>query len=378
MVWTPKSTAPATFNLADAFLALITGDAVWGWLVDWLPYVTNDHFDTAAFCAFGPTPAPDLSVLLSASPPDRSPLAVVAKIAALGGALGLAARDRVFGAYCEEVGPLTGGWGAWEEVTNSGTANFHVEVDVHKPAGATSAQVEIIDAHWGALANGGINLTQIHNPADASQNVWYGPTAFNAIGQGPLTNTTLSLSNWPDVRIQTISDAFVHARVRWNVADVTDYVPEDQPLPAGLLSPLRPVDPTLDGIDYETQLLEFKLDTMLSIIQSIAGATIDLGGPAGDPADLPPDTPIEIADAVGCVLTASGIPASRTLDFGTPQNIVKLGHVNFGTADAWYPSIWMTHSPMVVRPFPPGTTRVTVTDLPPGVTVQIALLSRTK
>jgi hypothetical protein len=378
MAWTPKSTAPATFNLADAFLALITGDATWGWLVDWLPYVTNDHFNTADFCAFGPTPAPDLSVLLTASPPDRSPLAVVAKIAALGAALTLAARDRVFGAYCHEVAALVGGWGTPICKTNvHGSDGWGPSIAWDVPAGATSARIrqtagsgsfnyQLRYYPHGVFAGG--NFTDMSPVLYANNTNWTtGYTIFGCVGG------FFYLSDPPGS--VGASETFC---IEFNVGDVADHVPAPQPEPAGLLSPLRAVEASLAGIAHEAELLEFKMDTMMSIIQSIAGATLDLGGPASDPADVTPDVPIEVKDAVGCILVASGIPASRSLDFGEPKNVVRLAHINLGTPLAWYPSIWMTHTPMIVRPFPPGTTKVTITDLPPGCSVTIQMILPTK
>jgi hypothetical protein len=378
MVWQPKSTSPATFNLADAFLALVTGDAQWGWLVDWMPYITNDHFDTAQFCAFGPTPAPDLSIALAPSMPDRSPISGAAKVVTAMLSVGLAARDRVFGAYCEQpgvAGVMTWGpvvCGSMAAPASAGGWVF-LTTDTHAPwdslrvvsvvSGGGSAGPVTIGTGTAAAAlrsigsfgSGGTSVPyETGGAAPAGDtSVW-----ITQAGGGPTSATVC-------VQFGKLGAAITHD-------------PTPQPEPAGTLSPLHPVDSTLDGIAAEVRLLEFKLDTLLTILQAVAGDTLDLGGDASDPTDVAPNTDIQIKDAAGVVLEASGIPASRSLDFGTPQHIVKLARLNVGNVDGWYPSVWITHSPFVLRPLPQGVTKMTVTDITPGVSITSRLIAKTK
>jgi hypothetical protein len=342
-----------------------------------MPFITNDHFSTADFCAFGPTPPPDLSVALGPSPPDRNPLSMVGKIATVGVSLGLAARDRVFGAYCELTPePSDVGWSDWVCSTFTSPAPFRVDGLTQVPAGASKFRARVTNLGGGGMPPGQLNGYDWPATIVSNYGTWSaasGVVLEDFVKAAPY-NAGIGIE-WANTGTHvTECYSFYGA----GLGAATPYVPDPQPLPAGVLSPLRTVPPTLDGIAYEAQLLELKLDTMLAIIQSIAGATLDLGGPVDDAVDFPADTPLDVGTAVGAVITATGIPASRALDFGDPQNLVRLGHVNCGTATAWYPSIWLTHTPMVLRPFPPGTTRVTVTDLPPGCTCTIALISRTK
>jgi hypothetical protein len=198
----------------------------------------------------------------------------------------------------------------------------------------------------------------------------------------PWEATGMASSNWSTLWF-TPTNAFDYtgsACVQFGTigSPAQSFTPAPQPEPAGYLSPLRDVDPTLDGIAAEVRLLEFKLDTLLTILQAVAGATLDLGGDASDPTDVAPNTDIQLKDAAGVVLEASGIPASRSLDFGTPQHIVKLARLNVGNVDGWYPSVWVTHTPFVLRPLPQGVTKMTVTDITPGVTMTSRLLAKTK
>jgi hypothetical protein len=378
MPWTPKSTSPESFNLADAFLALVTGDATWGWLVDWLPYITNDHFDTAEFCAFGPITPPDLAPILGPSPPDRNPLAFAGKLVVVAAAVGLAARDRVFSAYCESPA-VAAGWSdyACYPLSHWGQGG---EFKFMAPAGATGARMRV-----DALDEGSVQVyidsgATLETPGAPAPYQYFTP--WPSVGDHGVREIALAAGQRRVIGGVDGPQPTDHATVcfSWNLpaAAAEPYVPMDGAQPAGVLSPLRTVAPTLDDMAHELEFLELKLDDLGLLVRQIAGATLDLAGAVGDPVDLVESTPLAVGDAVGCVVTASGVPSSRSLDFGEPQNIVRLAHVNMGTATAWYPSIWMTHSPFIIRPFPLGVTRVTVTALPPGVTCSIALISRLK
>lgn len=378
MPWVPKSTAPATFNLVDSFIALITGDATWGWLLDWLPYIVNDHFDTAAFCASGPQTVPDLSVALGPSPPDRNPIAVVGKIVTASFGVWAAARDRVFGAYCEfhEPDPTTPGWSDYDCTTFTSPGPFRADGLHAIPAGATRFRARVTTFGGAGMPPG--ELMGYNWPVTIVQN--YGTWSA---GSGVVLEGDLKMAPYNGAIGIEWANTGTHVTECYSfygpgLAPPSDWTVAPQPQPSGVLTPLTTVDPSLAGIAHEAELLEVKLDNLLSILQGIAGATLDLGGDLLAAADVTPDVPVEVGDAVGCVITSTGIPASRSLDFGTPQNIVRLGHINLGNADGWFPSIWLTHTPMLIRPFPAGTTRVTVTDLPAGTSCSIRMISRNK
>jgi hypothetical protein len=378
MAWTPKSSAPATFSLTQAFLALITGDATWGWLADWIQLVPPTAYNTAAFCAQGPLISAPLTV--TDFIPTFNPLDPRQAIhtAALGTLLAAAARDRVFGAYCETAVSGSGGWDPQQIFTIDNTAGPDAYSAICDLPSYSAGRFRLQEISYSG-SDQTHTLVSFGGTA-GSVNVWTFGFPVDIGGytdkQSPGTNFRLQaqfLFGHPA--------ACTYGIEPYNPSGAglgTPYNPTAQVQPTGVVSPLLTVDPSLAGIAAELARHEFKLDFLTSLVQSVAGATLDLGAPTSDPADLAPNTPVDVLDAVGCVLVASGIPASRSLDFGTPQNIVRLGHINLGTASAWYPSIWLTHSPMVIRPFPPGVTRLTVTDLPPGCTVTIALIPRAK
>ncbi len=374
MVWTPKPTAPAYFSLADAFLALITGDPDWGWLVDWLTLVPNTGVATAPFCGEGPIFADALvatDFIPSSNPLD--PRKAV-QTAALIYRISAAARDRVFGAYCQEVTTGTG-WGTeetWTAITNPPNTGSILQDNIltgHDTA--THVRVRMLTTVPGGFTDQVYRIYRSPRPGGENQFAeWDGHDA---------SPTGYSQTGWAaGTKLQALAYT-AHGGATygasWDDGIISDpHVPTPQPQPEGVSSPLRTVDPSLGGIASELERLEFKLDTLWPIVQSVAGATVDLGTPPIDPVDLVADTPLDVADAIGCVIAASGIPVALDVGFGVPQRVARLGWVNLGTVDAWYPSIPLTHTPLVIRPFPPGTTRVSITQLPPGVSATVAMI----
>jgi hypothetical protein len=378
MVWTAKPSAPAYFSLADAFIALVTGDPVWGWLVDWATLVPNTGTNTAAFCAAGPPDVNPFTSDLFNQAPGPSALGQSGHIAALIVAMMNAAQDRVFGAYCEQV-PASGLCDFVEldsaSVSPGHDGAYRVVATVPIRPGVSQLALFINNTSSLNLAFKDASLQVGTNlAAGATAGITYTVAAHPGIPT--MGNYVLSLGGnaggTGNVRV------VITQRATCGPGGGDAYVPEAQPQPAGVLSPIRTVEPTLVGIADEVERLELKLDTLLMMIQGIAGATLDLGGETQAPADFVADVPVAVGDAVGCVITTTGIPASRAIDFGTPQNVVRLAHLNCGTADAWFPSIWVTHTPFILRPLPPGTTRITITDLPPGASSTIALIARNK
>jgi hypothetical protein len=302
---------------------------------------------------------------------------MAAKIATIIVSMGLAARDRVFSAYCEQVGdPTVIGWGpvVCADVDAFTTGGGYTKF-FDNPAGQIN-YLRIVSANT-SKAGRGVSVV-FGTAAAAVSGLGAFGTGFSAVPYeaGPFGQPTwTALWFTPTVAYDYTGTVCFQVGA---LGGTETHTPTPQPLPEGLLSPLRPVDPTLDGIAAEMASLEFKLDTLLTILQAVAGDTLDLGGDAGDPTDLAPDTPLDLANSAGAVLSASGIPASRSLDFGTPQNIVKLAKINVGNVDGWYPSVWMTHTPFVLRPLPQGVTKLTVTDITPGVSITSRLISKTK
>lgn len=378
MAWTPKAAAPAYFSLADAFLALVTGDPTWGWLVDWLTLIPNTGQSTAEFCAEGPIftsalgPA-DFFPTFNPLDPRRA-----IQTTAMGVRIAAAARDRVFGAYCEQAAV-----GATGPIVYDAPVCFEVSTD------GQGADVRLLTAvppgrNW-------IRLSSPDCPANQSrmlhawQGVDTGPTLSNIGGFAGTGPATLVSGTFYPINLYY----YLYGTTGYScslcveygtdgASDPVSYTPTPQPQPDGVVSPLTTVDPSLAGIAAEASRLEFKLDTIWALLQSIAGSTLDLGGPVLEPTSVAADEVVAVADAVGVVVTVSNPPASLSLDFGVPQEIIRMAHLNFGTADAWFPSVWITHTPFVVRPLPQGTTRVSVTRLVPGASAELSFISPLK
>ena len=60
MTWEPKPSSPASFNAVDALLSSVHGDPVYGWMEHFVHMYPNQYFNTAAFCAIGPSTIPPL------------------------------------------------------------------------------------------------------------------------------------------------------------------------------------------------------------------------------------------------------------------------------------------------------------------------------
>jgi len=365
-----KSTAPEFFSLADAFISLITGDPTWGWLVDWMTLIPNTGQETAAFCAEGPIFAEALSFIDFI--PSSNPLDPRNAIhtAALAARIAAAARDRVFGAYCEQFTDPAD-WCLETITTVTGPHTTQADVWVPFPAGSTSVRIGLQGQNQGTggantaaflTSDAGVaDLVNIHG-YDASTVTWSGAW------EGPFDR---GVHNYVYLSAKFDYIADWHIQFGPCFGEPVPYGPEPQPQPDGVSSPLRTVDPSLDGIALELERLEFKLDNLMPLLQLVAGATIDLGGPLDEPVDAPADEVIAVTDAVGYVVTITGIPDQADIGFGVPQRLARLGWINCGTDGAWYPSIPLTHTPMVVRPLPPGTTRLTITQLPPGAAAAV-------
>jgi hypothetical protein len=164
--------------------------------------------------------------------------------------------------------------------------------------------------------------------------------------------------------------------ISWNDGiTVADHVPTEQVDP-GVPAPLATAA-SLAGVAAEIDRIEQKADFLISLVRTML--QLDPRLPAADVVDDPidvvdADTPIDLVDAIGAIITLTGVPDEVDVGFGVPQQFAKLGRVNFGTATAWYPSIPVTHTPMVIQPLPPGTTRMTVTVAPPASATVTPLL----
>ena len=371
MTWTKKSSAPTYFSLADAFLALITGDATWGWLVDWLTLVPNSGQNTADFCAEGPVFTEPLVVtdfIPTANPLDpRNAI----KTAALAARIAAAARDRVFAAYCEN--PYAAGYQApvCVAITAVGRGGSAFDSGLTIPAGASHVRITVTPQPIASASSDATIGVWFHNGSGLDLEGSFGAPGGTAV---PFTGAVISRDGQHVYLYPYGGTADWSATIcfEWDVpAGAVPHTPVAQPQPTGVSSPLRTVDPSLGGIAAELERVEFKLDTVWPLLQAVAAATIDLAGGLDTSVSLPAGTEFAVGDLRGLVVTVTGIPTEADIGFGVPQRLARLGYLNIGSADAWYPSVHLTHTPMLVRPLPPGATRVTVSQLPPGATATV-------
>lgn len=370
MVWQPKAGTPATFDQRDAFAALITGDATWGWLVDWLPFIDPITINTAAFCALGPPTVVPLTAPIFANFPPRNPIAFIGQTAIFGQALLGVANDRLFAAYCEQPAGAAGTFGADNcfSVSAAGDSFPAVTPIWMVPAGATRVRGKIsaFTGSFGLQLRYYSGMTSPAGPFTGLTPLLYGDqttlhngdfNVLNVTGGGVYASIHMSGT-------ATLCVAFdPPAAVGWTATP--------QPLPAGMTAhPATGAD--LASIARELDRQEAKLDFIQQLCQTVIGLQPTLPGSVLDFAVpvVNANTPISLVGAIGVVVTLSAVPVGADVSFGTPQQLAEVGRVNFGTALAWYPSIPITHTPLVIRPLPPETTRVTVT-VPPVISATV-------
>jgi hypothetical protein len=363
MPWQPKSSAPAHFNLADEFVALITGDDQWAWLTPWAFYLGVPFYETAAFCAQGPGPAVEPLTLLDFVTPTIGPGALADKLSRI-------ARDRVFGAFCELPLP-TGAFGddwIYVDVFPSGT---YAVVDTLMSAGSTQVEVQLLDGFFGAAANDQVNLTQIHPPGDTGdQVVFYHNIGQNAALPGIGSDWLLSTTVYPAIRVQTILDATVHVRMRFNGAGLAAHTPTVQPPVIGALPPTLRTYGSIADLGVELDHQEDKLDqirqTLAFLVQMQASPSLAPDNVADGP-EQPTGDPVPIPlGAIAAVVTVTAIPASSSVENLAPQRYSRLGMVTLGTSFGWLPSQHLEHNPQLVVPLPPWVTFVRVSVFAPA------------
>jgi hypothetical protein len=388
VTWEPKATAPASFNGIDALISAVHGDPVWGWMEHFVHLYPNAYIDTASFCAEGPSTVAALALtdFVNINIPGSSEW--MDHEGELADKIRGALRDRLFGAMCQLPGVVIGSWGDWIDVSRSASLSTSY-VDTQAPSGATSCQVELLDGGWGPGNNGQINLTQVHfGDLSADQNNYFHRVYNDVIPTGPLTTTTLSVTTWDSIRVQTILDAHVHVQIRFNVATSTPHDPTPQPPPDGYVP--RDVPPVTDVTDLGPLLfdLELKMERALAFIQhtnaAIAPATpITFGDPRpSQPVDhaFPPGTPdvpnepwLRPSNAVGLIVNCTTIPAGLARYGVEPLYYPSLVHLLPITALGALEGIRITRNPQVIQSLDRNVDSV-VLDTQPGVVAEIQWL----
>jgi hypothetical protein len=373
--WTPKPSAPVAFNGVDALLSIIHGDPVWGWLEGWVHLYPSSYINTTDFCLAGPWNVGTLNLgdLLNAAQPNTNDYVegVARTEIKIIGAL----HDRLFSAMCEQAS--VGGICEFIDIHTTHllvpyTGDFSVIGTIAVRPGVSYIRI-VADTATNAVAlkvEPGISPAETLSPGGAYDHS-YGPGAGNTSGLPALASIELlgapfaAADLWIDLTVHQFADC-----------EATPFDPAPQPQPDGYTPRVIPPTDTVADVGPLLANIEFKLEYVLNMVQGLSLATTPLPGGTTDVADLTPDVDVPVGDAVGAIFTASEIPASVSLDFGSPQNVIRLCHINFGNATGWYPSIWMTHTPFIVRPLPVGTTKLTTTAVIPGATISYQLIKR--
>lgn len=373
MSYQPKSTAPASFDLASAFTALITGDTTWGWLLNWLPILGEQRLTTAQFCSAGPVSADPLS------PGDfntgsRSPLGELANTLLLAVKLRNVAYDRVFGAYCEipavPAGSPTTCFTAARVLNGtegnatigSGTLPASGDVDLSVRTYWTSGNDQMFVGFQ--YQDGGGVWQDLYNTT-SFQHGWPVGTPFIAHSAGSTAwwgrpwRLILSCHNPGDIGFE----------VSWTglcAGSPTPFIPTPQPQPTGVLAPATKTYATIADLGAELDALELKSDFIHNAVQYLAGVTAPPQQIADSAVAAPSGSPIDLTGAVGFIVDVSGIPAGTDELFGDPRKYHRLGRVNVGSDLGWFPAIDLSVTPMVISPLPPGAKKCQVVVNPPA------------
>jgi hypothetical protein len=103
---------------------------------------------------------------------------------------------------------------------------------------------------------------------------------------------------------------------------------------------------------------QYDQDVVLKRIQRDLG--IDTPTNSTDPAPATPGQETAVpADAIGVVVDVS-VPSYVGGTVGDVFEYPRLGFLELGTVDGWLPSYQIRHTPLVVRPMPPGVTRASL------------------
>jgi hypothetical protein len=351
VVWTPKGGAPATFNLNDAFAALITGDVNWGWLLSWVPLINPVQFDTAQFCARGPMTVPPLGVADFHLDPFEQGLASGTALLQNAARLQAVAMDRVFGAYCEQVTTVSNPCTVVASAPDPPNPGWRF---VHTPDGTQYVKMTFGGGghvQWWFYAHGNSDYTnyEVGNQGNIA-NIPGGQTVSRTDGPNHQWMAfTFDLGPQPTL-----------VEVCGAAATVVPHVPTAQAQPAGVIAPLPGVYADISSLGKELDRLELKAETILAMLSVL----VDRNAAGPVTSDPPADAaagPLVAPGAIGYAITVAGIPVGSTEMFGTPVKYARIGRYSLGSANGWLPAVEVSHSPMLVAPLPPGVDRIQVT-----------------
>jgi len=369
--YAPKSTAPATFNLADAFTALITGDTIWGWLLGWVPLIGNVQYRTADFCAAGPDTVNPLDVTDFIPTRSRTGLGSLMSDLQMAFKIKAVAHDRVFGAYCEiPAGPaplVCSMIGTFNYGPASGGGNANATAQVPIPTGTTSIRFTLNASNTGRA---GFSIFAFLNGNYLGQGSdWSGNVGDSGVPSFPFPTANAIQVNF-GTQTSNSGTFTMEACNGGGTQAAQPFTPAPQPQPAGVITPVGKTYATIADLGSELDRQELKLDTIHNIVAFLTGYAA-LPGQAIEP-PVPATGQIDLTDAIGFSVAVSNIPASADEMFGTPPRYHRVGRVTIGTPNGWLPAQDITQTPMLFQPLPPGCDRCVVSVFPPATaTVQI-------
>lgn len=371
MPWQKKSSAPSTINVGDAFTALVTGDATWGWLINWIPLLPPDTIQTADLCALGPSTAPGLTLGDFTAPMGLDAGEILAHQIELANKLRVTVYDRLFGAYCELVTLDPAGVGCV-------SMPFNHDVLLAIPTGVTTLKF----TSPGAPAIYGRNRYHFEQ-RDASGGASLPDLGYFDFNQAVGTNHTFTLAAgarfWdcgsegaPVIPLDVLGCG---PGVGGGSPTTSGHTATAQPQPVGVLAPTTRSYPDIASLGAELDRQELKLETILSILTVSAQRTV-VGPTIADPPVAATSGPVIQAGAIGFRIDLANIPPGTDEKFGIPLKYHRLGRVTLGSANGWLPAIDLSQNPMLVAPLPPGVDRIQVACNPPATATITALRSK--
>jgi len=371
MTWAPKASAPARFNFVDAAISAVHNDPVWGWLETFVHTMPGDYWDTATFCANGPQTVPALTVSDFVGLALPGSQAYFESQALLQRKVLAALHDRLFGAMCEQAGtPGVLTWGPVVCGSMAAPASAGGWVFLTTDPAAPWDSLRVVSVTSGGGSAGPVTVGTGTAAAALRSIGSFGPggtaVPYETGGAAPAGDTSV----WITQAGGGPTSATVCVQFGKLGAPVT-YLPTPQPDPG---VPARDIPPVTSFGDLAPILaaIEFKLEQLLPIAAQTLTNQLDTGLTVPEvPIDA---TTLPTGDAIGVVITVSGVPAELDVGFGVPQQLADMGRVNFATVDGWAPSVALEHTPLAIRPLPPGTVGVNVTGLPPMVSAGVRMI----
>jgi hypothetical protein len=379
MPYVPKSVAPATFSLGQAFGALVAGDLSLSWLSSFIPLVQDVMIDTAALCANGPPPDPSVPTGFQPMIPGLRGSIPTNYLVYITERIQQVALARVFGAYCEL------------QTTTAGVC-FEFHGEIHGGGNTTIGSGDLpstgdlgytVQTYWA----GGNDKALIGFQYDPGSGVWADIFNDGNYENGwPTGNTTtgglVGSSSWwgKPWRLVVNTPGTDANRVGLNFtwsgdcAGTAPYVPTPQPEPPGFIGPPALDYPDLPAVGKELDRQELKLDAILSFLMQSNIIIPPLGPPEPlpDPTDIAPITPDDPAvkvplpkGALAIIVTLSSWPARVSEGYTPPKHLYRVGRAIFNGFGADGPVVQIELSVQRI-PIPPNTDSFYIS-LEPGV-----------